>query len=203
MGSVAAPFVLATLAFAVALTLWWHFVLLVLLVLGFVGVGFVLFFFRDPERTVGTGVVAPADGKVVKVEGQGETLHLAIFMNIDDVHVNRAPMDCKVAGTQRSGKGYKLAFSTVTDANVRLEWSLETSDGEVRMQQVTGWFARRIVPYAGKGAVLKKGDRIGMIRFGSRVELWLPSKRFKPAVSVGDHVKAGSSTVAERSGEVS
>lgn len=161
---------------------------------------FVAFFFRDPDRVVGEGVVAPADGRVMAVEASGGKLHIAIFMSPLDVHVNRAPADCKVAEMKRAGEGFRLAYEPSSNANVRLEWSLETSDGTIAMHQITGWFARRIVPYAEVGRALVKGERMGMIRFGSRVDIWLPVGAFEPVVSAGESVKAGSSTVARRGG---
>lgn len=192
---VAPPFV-AGAVLAAILLLYWNVFLLVFVVLVFCLAAFAAYFFRDPERVIGKGVVSPADGKIMKADKEGEELHIVVFMNVDDVHVNRAPLDCTVKAMKRSGTGYEFAFNENTDTNVRLEWALETSAGAVRMHQVTGWFARRIVPYASEGATLKKGERLGMIRFGSRVEVWLPAAHFSASVSKGDRVKAGASTIA-------
>ena len=161
---------------------------------------FVPYFFRDPERLTGDGVVSPADGKVMAVEDDGSAWHVAIFMNVHDVHVNRAPLDCTVASSRRAGDGFRLAYEPGSSSNVRLEWALDSPAGQVRLHQITGWFARRIVPYATEGRALKKGERLGMIRFGSRVDVWLPRASFKPSVVVGQKVKAGSSTIAEQTG---
>ena len=157
---------------------------------------FVSYFFRDPERIIGNGVVSPADGKVMLVEDDGKNWHVAIFMNVHDVHVNRAPLDCTVASSRRAGDGFRLAYEPGSSSNVRMEWALDTPSGRVGVHQITGWFARRIVPYATEGQKLKKGERFGMIRFGSRVDVWLPKGAFKPSVSVGQKVKAGASTIA-------
>jgi phosphatidylserine decarboxylase len=157
---------------------------------------FVPYFFRDPERIIGEGVVSPADGKVMAVEDDGKDWRVAIFMNVHDVHVNRAPLDSMVVSSRMAGDGFKLAYEPGSSSNVRMEWALDTPSGRVGVHQITGWFARRIVPYATEGQKLKKGERFGMIRFGSRVDVWLPNASFKPSVSVGQRVKAGASTIA-------
>ncbi|MFH0815443.1 MAG: phosphatidylserine decarboxylase [Methanobacteriota archaeon] len=161
---------------------------------------FVLYFFRDPERIIGEGVVSPADGKVMAVEDDGKDWHVAIFMNVHDVHVNRAPLDCRVASMRRAGDGFRLAYEPGSSSNVRMEWGLDSAAGRVGVHQITGWFARRIVPYAVEGQALKKGERFGMIRFGSRVDVWLPKESFKPSVEAGQRVLAGASTIAEPAG---
>ena len=180
------------------LLVYWSILLLIFVFLVFCLGAFIAFFFRDPERAIGQGVVSPADGKIMKADREGGSLHIVVFMNVDDVHVNRAPLDCTVKSIKRSGTGYQFAFNENTDTNVRLEWMLETASGEAKMHQVTGWFARRIVPYASEGSALKKGERLGMIRFGSRVEVWLPASNYVVSVAKGDRVKAGASTIARQ-----
>jgi phosphatidylserine decarboxylase len=194
------PFVAAAMAVAAFFVgiayLWSSFLTAFLAVLALVLLVFVPYFFRDPERIIGEGVVSPADGKVMRVEADGNNWHVAIFMNVHDVHVNRAPIDCTVESSRRAGDGFRLAYEPGSSSNVRMEWALDTPSGQVGVHQITGWFARRIVPYAKEGQALKRGERFGMIRFGSRVDVWLPKSAFKPTVAVGQRVKAGSSTIA-------
>ncbi|HTP54119.1 MAG TPA: phosphatidylserine decarboxylase [Thermoplasmata archaeon] len=155
-------------------------------------------FFRDPERAPGAGIVSPADGHVRAVERDGDRLRISVFMNVTDVHVNRAPLDGRVDGIEAAGEGFRAAFRPDADRNVRRHYRLSTDLGPVEIVQITGLVARRIVPYVSKGAALRKGDRFGMIVLGSRVDLLLPSDRVRPVVAVGDRVRAGATTVAER-----
>ena len=153
-----------------------------------------LFFFRDPPRRIGPGIVAPADGRVVVADpARGR---VAIFMGIANVHVNRAPMAGVVASQEHRPGGFAIASTPESEGNERLEWTFHTDRGPLRLAQVAGIFARRIVPYLGAGDKVKKGQRIGLVRFGSRVELLLPpGSRLR--VAVGDAVRAGESTIAE------
>ena len=153
-----------------------------------------LFFFRDPQRRIGPGIVSPADGRVLVADpARGR---VAIFMGVADVHVNRAPMAGVVASQQYRPGGFAIASRPESEANERLEWTFRTDRGTLRLAQVAGIFARRIVPYLGTGDKVKKGQRIGLVRFGSRVELLLPpGSRLR--VAAGDRVRAGESTIAE------
>ncbi len=192
---VAASFAVAALFVALAY-LWTNPMTLFLAVLSLILPVFVPYFFRDPERVAGDGVVAPADGEVMNVEAVDGRLHIATFMSPLDVHVNRAPLDCTVAASVPAGVGFRFAYEAESGHNVRLEWSLDTDGGHVEMHQITGWFARRIVPYAKVGQKLAKGERVGMIRFGSRVDVWLPAGTFEPAVAAGQKVRAAETTIA-------
>ena len=155
---------------------------------------FSLVFFRDPYREKGPGIVSPADGRILAADpDRGK---LVVFMGIFNVHVNRAPLDGRVASVVHTAGGHAPAYSEDAGANERVETVLETQFGLVRMTQVAGVFARRIVPYVRRGDAVRKGQRIGMIRFGSRVELTLP-RGVRLSVRVGDKVRAGESTVAE------
>jgi phosphatidylserine decarboxylase len=195
-GALVAAAILAALAYALPSPLT-----VTLLLMSLIPAAFTPYFFRDPDRGIGPGVVSPADGRVMAVEEAGGAIHIAVFMNVHDVHVNRAPVDCVVKSMTRSGEGYKMAFEGGSSSNVRAEWVFGTKYGDVRMHQITGWFARRIVPYTLGGERLKKGERLGMIRFGSRVDVWLPIEIFEPTVKVGARVLAGASTIAtERRG---
>lgn len=212
-----APWVAAAAVLAVATVLAVHFVPAVptwLLVL-VLPLAFFIHFFRDPDRAVGPGIVSPADGRVLEVadapDGGGGGGHgdgggdggpgtvVRIFMGPFDVHVNRAPCDATVtARTHRPG-AHRPAFDKDADANERMEWTLDTDHGEVRVVQIAGAFARRIVPYVAVGETVRKGDRLGLIRLGSRVDLHLPAG-VAPVVAPGDRVTAGTSPVGRPEG---
>ncbi|GAA1508714.1 phosphatidylserine decarboxylase [Sphaerisporangium rubeum] len=154
--------------------------------------GAMFWFFRDPERTPGTGLVlSPADGVVQSIDPwpDGRT-RVAIFMSPLDVHVNRAPLDGTVTSVTHVPGGFKPAFDKDSDRNERVVWRFGTAVGDVEMVQIAGAVARRIVPYLGVGAKVAQGDRIGLIRFGSRVDVYLP-EGIAPAVTVGQRVTAG------------
>jgi phosphatidylserine decarboxylase len=153
-----------------------------------------LAFFRDPHRAVGGGVVSPADGRVLSADPA--TRSLSIFMGVADVHVNRAPMAGVVRGRDHRPGGYAIASRPEAAGNERLDWEFDTRLGPLRLTQVAGAFARRIVPYLRVGDKVKKGQRIGLVRFGSRVDLVLPPG-CRLTVSAGDRVRAGASTIAE------
>ena len=153
-----------------------------------------LAFFRDPAREVGPGVVSPADGRVLSADPA--TRSLSIFMGLVNVHVNRAPVAGVVRRQDRRPGGYAVASRPEASGNERLEWEFDTRLGPVRLTQVAGAFARRIVPYLRTGDKVKKGQRIGLVRFGSRVDLALPPG-CRLTVAAGDRVRAGTSTIAE------
>ncbi len=154
---------------------------------------FLLAFFRDPERVPGRGVVSPADGRVLAADAERGAL--TIFMGVTNVHVNRAPWDGRITRMTHSPGGHAPAYAPEASKNERLETVLDTKLGPIRITQVAGVFARRIVPYRREGDRVKKGQRIGMIRFGSRVEIVLP-KGVKVVARVGQRVRAGETTVA-------
>lgn len=156
---------------------------------------FFIIFFRDPDRKIGEGIVAPADGKIIELEKK-DKIKISIFMSLWDVHVNRAPLDCKVIKILRKPGEYYPAYSSKAVANERLELELETEIGTIKLIQVAGSFARRIVCWVNEKQELKKGQRIGMIRFGSRVELYLPIERINLKIKEGNKVIAGASTLA-------
>lgn len=152
-------------------------------------------FFRDPERAAGDGIVSPADGVVTAVEQRPEGLFVSIFMNVYNVHVNRAPLDARVVALRHDPGRHLPAWHKDSPRNERVEWRLETDLGPVALTQIAGILARRIVPYLGEGDRVAKGERIGIIRLGSRVDLLLPSK-CKATVALGESVRAGVTTVA-------
>ncbi|MBN2065665.1 MAG: phosphatidylserine decarboxylase [Candidatus Thermoplasmatota archaeon] len=161
-----------------------------------------LVFFRDPERTVGKGIVAPADGAIRSIttttENDQPYTCISTFMNIHNVHVNRMPLDGTVEEMTRVPGSHLPAFTKESEKNERVVITLDTSIGRVKVVQIAGTVARRIVPYIKKGDMLKKGQRIGIIRLGSRVDIYLPTKAIKHlTVRVADHIRAGEDTLAE------
>ena len=153
---------------------------------------FMAFFHRDPERVpLGEGMVSPADGLVVEASSE----KVAIFMNHHHVHVNRSPLEGRVAGIEHSDGGHRPAFFRSASENERNLILLDTPEGTVRLTQIAGFFVRRIVCYVSPGELVERGQRIGMIRFGSRVELSIPPG-YSLRVAKGDGVKAGETVVA-------
>jgi phosphatidylserine decarboxylase len=167
---------------------------------------FVVSFFRNPQREIPAGervVVSPADGRVIDVAeievAPGEkALRIAIFLSVFNVHVNRAPLAGRVVAVERSGTKFLAAFNPDAETrNVRLDLTLETAGGtRLRVAQITGLIARRIVCHAQPGEWLAKGVRYGMIRFGSRTDVVLPLGS-RPRVAKGDRVRGGASVLAE------
>jgi len=163
----------------------------------------IIIFFRDPEREVGKGIVACADGKIreiIKLADKDikDCTRVSTFMNLYNVHVNRLPIDGTVRSIIHTSGFHFPAFLKKSDKNEKVIITLETKIGKIKIVQIAGTLARRIFPYIQKGNTLKKGDRIGIIRFGSRVDIYLPSKGLKKIlIKKGDIVKAGVSTIAE------
>jgi len=146
---------------------------------------FTAYFFRDPVREIGEGVVSPADGKIDFIEGR----RLEIFMSPFDCHVNRSPWNGKVLSVRFIEGSKPPAF--IRRSGVRTnEILIESEDGTFRVLQMAGIFARRVVSYVKEGDVVRKGQKIGMIRFGSRVVLEIP-EGFRFVRKVGEKVKAG------------
>jgi len=160
---------------------------------------FVLFFFRDPERTISGGkgiVVSPADGKVIVIKDiyepdylKQDVKQISIFLSVFNVHVNRTPIGGTVE-TVKYNPG-KFLVASVDKASLDNEQTgMVISDGKnkVLVKQIAGLIARRIVCYAKTGDTVKAGERYGLIRFGSRVDLFLP-KNTDLMVKVGDRIK--------------
>ncbi len=169
---------------------------------------FSVFFFRDPERVVpGAGglAVSPADGKIIRIQKREDPLDgkektcVSIFMNIFSVHVNRSP----VAGTLQKiayfpGKFVNASFDKASTDNERCVYQVVDEDGLYwEFVQISGLIARRIVCRADEGDVLSRGERFGMIRFGSRVDVYLPDE-YESAVKIGEQVFAGQSVLARK-----
>ncbi|GIH47819.1 phosphatidylserine decarboxylase [Microbispora rosea] len=154
--------------------------------------GGMLWFFRDPERALGEGrLISPADGVVQSIDPwpDGRT-RVAIFMSPLNVHVNRAPADGMITSVEHVPGGFVPAFNKDSDKNERVVWHFDTALGDIEMVQIAGAVARRIVPYLFAGAKVAQGERVGLIRFGSRVDLYLP-EGIRPAVTVGTRTVAG------------
>ena len=167
---------------------------------------FIAYFFRNPRREIPdlqNIIISPADGRIVHV-GECEedrflkekTLKVSIFMSLFDVHLNRAPVSGKVL--QRDYLPGRFLVANVEKSSLLNEQNaviLETEDRlKILLIQIAGFVARRIVCYARAGDLVKKGEIFGLIRFGSRIDLYLPTG-VKPAVKVGQHVKGGESII--------
>jgi phosphatidylserine decarboxylase len=163
-------------------------------------------FFRDPERRVPADpdvIVAAADGTVMDIieldENQvfkTKTRRVGIFLSIFDVHTNRAPIDGKVIYRRhQEGLCVDARRADCSEKNESMTWAFENPRVTIVVRQITGAIARRIVAWSQIGDELKKGERFGMIRFGSRTELCLPLNA-EVLVKVGDHVLGGSTIIA-------
>ncbi len=155
-----------------------------------------LIFFRDPERQIGKNIVSAADGVVDYIKQDDDWLIISVFMNVHNVHVNRAPIDCKALKVSRKPGGRWPAFLERSKNNSQAIMIFQTEIGEVRVVQISGVFAWRVCPYVRKGNIARKGQRIGIIRFGSRVNVWLPADKVKCVVKKGQKVLAGETTIA-------
>ena len=192
--------ILALLGVAGAFISVWVLVPVLLLVI------YVFWFFRDPERVSPADpdvVVAAADGKVadiVEIE-EPEVIHarqkrVGIFLSVVDVHTNRAPVDGKlIYRKEHAGLCLDARHADCTTKNRAVTWAFQNSRGTFVVRQLTGLIARRIVGWSQIGDELKKGERFGMIRFGSRTEVYLPLEA-EVLVKVGDRVTGGVSVIA-------
>lgn len=197
---------LAVGAFAIALarrswSLWLLAVIITLLAL------WVAYFFRDPERAGERGaniVVAPADGKLIMITEVdepafigGRATRLSIFMNVFNVHVNRYPVDGTVGYLHyNKGKFINAAAEKSSLENEQSSVGVEHGSSRILVRQIAGLIARRIVTYSKLGETVKQGDRMGLIRFGSRVDVFIPTDS-KLRVKLGDLTTAGSTVLAE------
>jgi len=169
---------------------------------------FILQFFRDPPREIPTGaglVLCPADGRVIVVgeapdpyRGNVKSVKISIFMNVFNVHSQRSPVDAVVKDVRYSkGLFVNASFDKASSDNERNALILAMDDGtEISCVQVAGLIARRILCYVKAGERLSRGQRYGFIRFGSRVDVYLPAGS-TPRVAIGDKIKASSTVLAE------
>jgi len=193
-------------AFALAVNrrswgLWLAAVVLLLLTL------WVAYFFRDPERTGERGrslVVAPADGKLIMITEvdepnfvRGRAIRMSIFMNVFNVHVNRYPVDGLVTYVHyNKGKFLNAAVEKSSLENEQMSVGIETGKQRILVRQIAGLIARRIVTYSKQGDTAKQGERMGIIRFGSRVDVFVPTNSVVRA-KLGDVTTAGVTILAE------
>jgi len=198
------PFIIFSFVITVFVTflgMYWLFTLFALITF------FIVWFFRNPERIFREEeklVISPADGKVIKVEDiemnstiAGKFKKISIFMNVFNVHVNRAPYTGKIETINyHEGKFFSANLDKASSDNERNEVMILTDDGRsVWAVQIAGLIARRIVCWIKVGSSVKKGERFGLIRFGSRVDVYLPEDS-RVTVKTGDKVKAGESPLA-------
>ena len=166
---------------------------------------FMFYFFRDPEREIPEGeglFVSPADGKVIVIKDVFEKEHLkadvkeiSIFMSPFNVHVNRAPCDGKIKSVQHNKGKFMAAYKDEASfKNENIEMTLETKYGGILVRQVAGYIARRAVCRVKPGDELKRGGRYGIIKFSSRLDVYLP-KETEIKVKLGDKVKAGKTII--------
>ncbi len=183
-------------------------------------IAFIMQFFRDPNRNIPTDegvVVAPADGKILKgkidclkivnskddpvmkhILNDGEKgILISTFMSPFDVHVQRAPVSGKILKTKYYEGKFKIAFGDVHTENEKNLIVIDSEYGKIGVIQIAGFVARRIVQYVKVGDSVKIGDRLGMIRFGSRVNLIIPYDKFKVMVFEGEKPTAGETIMAE------
>jgi phosphatidylserine decarboxylase len=179
--------------------LHWNFAAVVLVLLAL----FVFSFFRDPERVIPAeagAVVSPGDGRVVVVtdeEYEGRAgKRVSIFLAVWNVHVNRSPAAGTITKMEyRPGKFLAAMMERASLENEQNVFTLSTEAGEIVFKQIAGLIARRVVSWKKIGDKVTRGERIGLVRFGSRVDLWVP-KGAEILVKVGDNVKGGSSVLA-------
>lgn len=155
---------------------------------------FMVLFFRDPERKVevsDTYMISPADGTVIDIRGR----KVCIFMFLQNVHVNRAPISGTIREITYKKGGYLPAYWKDSERNERNEFIIHSKYGDVSVMQIAGTIARRIVSYPQVNDIIEQGQRIGMIRFGSRVDVTIPHD-FEITVRKGERVLAGKTVIA-------
>ncbi|TCK62288.1 phosphatidylserine decarboxylase family protein [Seleniivibrio woodruffii] len=198
------PFVLGSLAVFLVLVI---FPVKLIIVVVAVFCAFCMWFFRDPERSIPPFkdvIVSPADGKVIEVfpiEHNGETVtKISIFMNVFNVHVNRMPITGKILSVRHmDGKFLPADKPEASYENEQNIIEIESEYGNITVKQIAGLIARRTVCYAKEGELLPIGDRLGIIKFSSRLEVFVP-KGFDISLKNGDIVKAGESIIAKYAG---
>jgi phosphatidylserine decarboxylase len=164
---------------------------------------FVFSFFRDPHRVIPSepgAIVSPGDGRVVVVQDEDYAgkpgKRVSIFLAVWNVHVNRSPEAGRITKMEyRPGKFLAAMRANASAENEQNIFTLSTDAGELVFKQIAGLIARRVVSWKKAGDIVARGERIGLVRFGSRVDLWVPQQA-EILVKVGQHVKGGSSLLA-------
>jgi phosphatidylserine decarboxylase len=187
-----------------ALFLGWHVLTLQIATFVLLALGtFILYFFRDPERVIPSDtstIVSPADGRVLEVidekfDGRAGK-RITIFLAVWNVHVNRTPLAGTIARIEyRPGKFQMAMRKTASAENEQNVIYLDTAHGQIVFKQIAGMIARRVVLWKKSGDQVERGERIGIVRFGSRMDVWLPLEA-SISVKPGDHVAGGSSVLA-------
>jgi len=169
------------------------------------------YFFRDPERVVPLRdglVLSPADGRISSIVdvvppgeldlGSGTRVRISVFMNVFDVHVNRSPVKGRIVRTVYvPGRFINAELDKASEDNERQAMTIELADGSrIGVVQIAGLVARRIVPFVSEGSAVEAGERIGLIRFGSRVDVYLPPGR-APLCAIGQRAIAGETVLAD------
>lgn len=171
--------------------------------IGFVKAGFFCYFFRDPERIIPDGtdvLLSPADGKVMEISDEdGGRKTVRIFLSVVNVHLQRSPASGVVKAVERAGSKYLPAMKSAAHGeNVRNIITIETADGPtIQIHQIVGILARRLVLWIKPGDKLAAGERIGIIKFGSQVDLTFTTD-YESAVKPGDKVTGGISVIARK-----
>ena len=190
-----APIILAIVGWFVGQ----HVLAVIFLALG----AFILWFFRDPQRQIpsdASTIVSPADGRVLEIadepfEGRAGR-RISIFLAIWNVHVNRSPMEGTLARVDyRPGRFHMAMRAAASTENEQNVIRLATPRGEIVFKQIAGLIARRVILWKKVGDTVGRGERVGLVRFGSRVDVWLPTEA-EIVVTRGDHVAGGSSILA-------
>ena len=200
-------FIIPSLVLSIIFYIFFYYPLALLSLVFFV---FCIFFFRNPKRTSkepGDCLISPADGKVTEIKEildvdflGFQATRVSIFMSIADVHVNRAPMEGRIARIEHRPGKFALAWKTEVDReNERNYILIEGDDEKILVVQIAGFLARRITPYVHVGDVVKRGDLLGIIAFGSRVDLYIP-KSYECMVELRQKVKAGKTPLAKKRG---
>lgn len=187
----ALPF--AILALPAAIAGIWLSILFLLLAAG------ILWFFRDPDRQVpDTGLLSPADGRITVLRRDEGGTRVGVFMNVTDVHVNRAPIRGTITHVEHQPGGHRPAFSKDSEHNERVRIGIE-GDRTIEVILIAGAFARRIFPYVRVGQTVERGERIAHIAFGSRVDVRMPPEIALEDVTVepGQSVRAGESRLVD------
>lgn len=199
--------VLSTIVLVLGGLLSDHFFLNIIAVVGLILSGFVIYFFRDPDRPIPDNpnyILSPADGKIIAIQDEFEreyletqTTRVSIFLNIFDVHVNRIPMAGRVAYFRYQKGSFIRAYKDdASDINEQTVLGIENGGNKLLFKQIAGLIARRIVCDVREGNVVKAGERFGMIKFGSRVDIFLPNN-IKLKVDLKQKVKGGESILGE------
>jgi phosphatidylserine decarboxylase len=207
------PFFFGMLIFFIALgailrLLKWRKTAFVCYILAVVGAGFMLFFFRDPDRVPPAdpdAIVAGADGTIMSIKEmtepaflKTETVRISIFLSLLDVHINRAPVGGEISFLQYyPGKRYFTFMEKSSEYNQHSSILIEGGRTRCLVNQIVGPVARRVVYWLKLGQNVKPGERIGMMKFGSRLDMYLPKADVEVVVKPGEHVTAGVTTVAK------